>query len=78
MILEVSSKHCTRDLVDYMTLSSNNHLIVGEEGLLLLKIADKVILNRFPKSVRVNGFPYDSKVKRDSDFFTELYKYNRL
>lgn len=78
MILEVEPKFCKRNLVEYMPLTDRNQLIVGQEGIILLRIDGKVLINRFMDYAHRLEFPYGNKEQSDIDHYTELFAYNSL
>lgn len=78
MILAIDKKYCIGDLVQLMPRTDTFHFIVNTDEILLLKIEDKVLVNKYANHPSRNLFPYHEKEQYDKNHFTELFEYNRI
>lgn len=60
-----------------MPYTDDCHLIVSADEIILLKVGDKVLVNKYVNHPDRNLFPYHEKEKNDWQHFTELFEYNK-
>lgn len=77
MIQPVEKKYCIGDLVQVMPNTEACHLIVSVDEIILLKVGDKILVNKYVNHPSRNLFPYQEKEMYDWCHFTELFKYNK-
>ena len=77
MIKAINKKYCIGDLVQLMPDTDSCHLIVNADEIILLKVGDKVLVNKYANHPSRNLFPYHEKEQNDRDHFTELFEYNK-
>ena len=77
MIKAIDKKYCIGDLVQLMPYTDSCHLIVNADEIILLKVGDKVLVNKYANHPSRNLFPYHEKEQNDKNHFTELFEYNK-
>lgn len=77
MIQAIDKKYCIGDLVQLMPYTDTCHFIVSTDEIILLKIGDKVLVNKYSNHPSRNLFPYHEKEQIDRNYFTELFEYNK-
>lgn len=77
MIQAIDKKYCIGNLVQLMPYTDTCHLIVSADEIILLKVGDKVLVNKYVNHPSRNLFPYHEKEKNDWQHFTELFEYNK-
>lgn len=75
MIKAINQKYCKGNLVQLMPHTDECHLIVSANEIILLKIGDKVLVNKYSTHSSRNLFPYHEKEQIDWEHFTELFEY---
>lgn len=77
MVQAIDKKYCIGDLVQLMPYTDTCHFIVSTDEIILLKIGDKVLVNKYENHPSRNLFPYHEKEQIDRNHFTELFEYNK-
>lgn len=77
MIQAIDKKYCIGNLVQLMPYTDDCHFIVSTDEILLLKVGDKVLVNKYVNHPSRNLFPYHEKEQNDWLHFTELFEYNK-
>ncbi len=77
MIKAIDKKYCRGNLVQLMPITSYCHLITSADEIILLKIGDKVLVNKYINHPKRDFFPYNEKEQNDKEHFTELFEYNK-
>lgn len=77
MIKAIDKQYCIGNLVQLMPYTDACHLIVSANEIILLKVGDKVLVNKYVNHPSRNLFPYHEKEKNDWQHFTELFEYNK-
>lgn len=77
MIQAIDKKYCIGNLVQLMPYTDACHFIVSTDEIILLKVGDKVLVNKYVNHPNRNLFPYHEKEKNDWLHFTELFEYNK-
>lgn len=77
MIQAIDKKYCIGNLVQLMPYTDACHLIVSADEIILLKVGNKVLVNKYVHHPSRNLFPYHEKEKNDWGHFTELFEYNK-
>ncbi len=77
MIQAIDKKYCVGNLVQLMPYTDVCHFIVSTDEIILLKVGDKVLVNKYANHPSRNLFPYHEKEKNDWQHFTELFEYNK-
>lgn len=77
MIKAIASKYCRENLVQLMNITDNCQLIVSADEIILLKIGNSVLINKYSNHSKRNQFPFNEREQNDEDHFTELFEYNK-
>lgn len=77
MIKAIDKQYCIGNLVQLMPYTDACHLIVSADEIILLKVGDKVLVNKYVNHPSRNLFPYHEQEKNDWQHFTELFEYNK-
>ena len=78
MIKSINEKYCQENLVQLMTYPSPTQLIVNSEEIILLKIGDRVVINKYSNHPKRECFPFHEQERNMNGNFNELYKYQEL
>ena len=78
MVEAIDKKYCIGDFVQLMAYTDACQLIVSNDEIILLKIGDRVLVNKYANHPNRNLFPYHEKEKNDWNHFTELFEYNKI
>lgn len=81
MIKAIDSKYCIEDLVQLMPYTDACQLIMNADEILLLKIGNKVLINKYIDHPKRYLFPYSDKEKNctlESINYNVLFEYNKL
>lgn len=77
MIREVEEKYYTNDFVQLTVGTDDCHLIMSADEIILLKIGDKVLIDKYFGNP--NGMLFlDTNMQTDSKRYNELFEYNKL
>lgn len=60
-----------------MPYTDSCHLIISADEIILLKVGDKIIVNKYTNHPSRNLFPYSEKEQIDCHHFTQLFEYNK-
>lgn len=77
MIKYINKKYCKDDLVQLMLSCDFSNLIVSADEIILLKIGDKILVNKYVEHPNRMQFPFSDKVIND-DCYNELFEYNKV
>lgn len=78
MIKAIDKKYCVGDLVQLMPATHVCHLIVSADEIILLKVGDDVLVNKYANHPSRESFPYHEEERHDWAHFTELFEYNKM
>lgn len=77
MIQAIDKKYCIENLVQLMPPRGSSQLIVCADEIILLKVGDKVLVNKYTNHPSRSLFPNNEKEMPYSNHFTELFEYNK-
>lgn len=78
MIKAIDKKYCVDNLVQLMPYTDTCHLIVSADEIILLKIGNDILINKYSNHPSRHLFPFSEKEQNDWRHFTELFEYNKL
>lgn len=78
MVQAINSQYCKNGLVQFMPYTADMQLILSRDEIILLKIGDRVIINKYVNHPSRNLFPFSDALKNDYNHFTEIFEYNKL
>lgn len=81
MIKSVDKKYCHGNLVQLMPHTDTCHLIMNQDEIILLKIGNKVLINKYINHPSRHLFPYHENEKHTSGCHAQynvLYEYNKI
>lgn len=78
MIKAINSKYCKNGLVQVMPYTAETHLILSSNEIILLKLGDKILINKYSNHPNRYLFPFSDKEQNDQQHFTEIFEYNKL
>lgn len=78
MIEAIDKKYCIGNFVQLMQNTDVCHLIVSADEIILLKVGDKVLVNKYDNYLNRNLFPYYEEEQDNRNRFPELFEYNKI
>lgn len=82
MIKAIDSNYCIGDFVQLMPYTDACQLIMSTDEILLLKVGNKVLVNKYTNHPNRYLFPYSDKEKNSinsySNNYNQLFEYNKL
>ncbi len=77
MVYTIKKKYCQKNKVMFAPITDKNQLILGPDGIVLLRIEGHTIINAFLKHEDRTDFPFGDRTQTDIDHFTEIFDYNK-
>jgi len=77
MIKAIDKKYCVGDMVQLMPLSDYFQLIMDANEVVLLKVGNNVLINKYINHPNRNLFPYHERESYNGKY-CELFEYNKL
>lgn len=78
MIYAINSKYCKNGLIQIMPRTAETHLILSSDEIILLKLGEEVLINKYSNHPSRNLFPFSDKKQSDQQHFTEIFEYNKV